>query len=152
MSNSEFTAWKTMRYGMPYLVPGQAQKEFFVNQSLALIDAVVQPSIIASLNEPPANSKDGMAYRVSAPAAGEWAGHEDAIAIRIAGDWSFVEPPPGMRVWDQSLQQSLLFNNAWLGLTPPSVSVGGDVVDEQARLAIDELIQVLRIAGVFAKL
>ena len=51
----------TARHGFPMLVAGQAQKEFFVNEALARIDALLHPAFETVANTPPA-----------VPAAGEW--------------------------------------------------------------------------------
>ncbi len=43
----------TPQLGLPLLFVGQAQKEFFVNQSLAVIDAVMARSVAGTLATPP---------------------------------------------------------------------------------------------------
>ena len=42
------------RLALPFLVPGQAQKEFFHNEALQLLDIIVQPAVEgAARNDPP---------------------------------------------------------------------------------------------------
>ena len=43
----------TPSIGLPLLIPGQAQKEFFVNQALCLLDALHMRAVTASQPAPP---------------------------------------------------------------------------------------------------
>lgn len=49
----------TPALGLPLLVAGQAQKEFFVNQALGLLDALHARAVIASRPAPPAAAAEG---------------------------------------------------------------------------------------------
>ncbi|MEO0690435.1 MAG: DUF2793 domain-containing protein [Pseudomonadota bacterium] len=81
--------------GLPLLFSGQSQKEFFVNQAFTTIDAILFHSIEASLIEPPAESAEGESFRVLPAATSDWEGHDDAIAVKIAGTWHFITPVEG---------------------------------------------------------
>lgn len=50
---------KTAWFGLPYLFAGQAQKGFFVNQSVALTDSLLYAAVEGVINSPPAQSTDG---------------------------------------------------------------------------------------------
>lgn len=140
----------TENYSLPLLFAGQAQKEFFVNQALATIDSLLQMSVDATLAAPPATPTDGMCFRIATEASEEWEGKDDMLAIRIAGAWQYIAARTGMRIYDRSAHQFLLFNAGWIAPTEPSGPTGGSVVDTEARAAIDALFSALRNAGIFA--
>lgn len=140
----------TKFFSLPMLFAGQAQKEFFVNQSFAMIDGLLQLAIDASLPDPPVNAEDGETFRILPQATGEWVGQDDKIAIKIAGGWNYFEPNEGMRVFDRTADRFLLFRSSWIQALAPAVPSGGQIIDSQARAAIEDLIQALRNAGIFA--
>ena len=139
----------TPNIGLPLLLAGQSQKEFFVNQSLALLDALQGGSVRASLAAPPA-AQDGDCYRIVAPATEAWAGCEDHLAVWIGGDWHFIAPREGMGVFDIAAGHGLVFRSGWQRGLAPAVPTGGVIVDSQARAAILQLIQSLRAIGILA--
>ena len=65
---------RTPRHSLPLLYPGQAQKEVFVNEALARLDAVAQPVVLASRAAPPTSHAAGDTYLVVGPASDEWSG------------------------------------------------------------------------------
>jgi len=73
----------TPNIGLPLLIAGQAQKEFFLNQSLVIVDSLHRRSVIASQPAPPTNADEGDCFRITAPATQEWEGCEDHITIQI---------------------------------------------------------------------
>ncbi len=132
------------------MLAGQAQKEFFVNRSLSLIDALLQNSVVSSLSVPPADPSDGEVFRVVSPASNEWDGHGDEIAIRLAGAWHFLKPQPGMSLFDRDAGVSLYYDTAWERPIEPTAPIGGTIVDAEARQMLSEVIEVLRKARIFA--
>ena len=134
------------------LIPGQAQKEFFVNQAFAMIDSVAKRAVLGSTTTPPENPSEGSSYRVTAPATGEWEGKEEAIACYIAGAWHFFHPYDGMTVFDQSAGCVLHFNALWRSAAVPASASGGTHIDQEARLVLDELISALKNVGIFSDL
>ena len=54
----------TARHGFPMLVAGQAQKEFFVNEALARIDALLHPAFETVASTPPALPAAGECWLV----------------------------------------------------------------------------------------
>ena len=133
--------------GLPLLFAGQAQKEFFVNQALSLIDALLQHSVVSSLDAPPTTVSDGESFRVIAPASAEWVGEEDSLAVRIGGAWHFVRPNAGMMIFDQHAGQYLVFTTQWEAASSPAAPSGGSVIDVEARATITHLIQELERLG-----
>ena len=129
---------------------GQAQKEVFVNEAHALVDALLHCAIEAEDSSPPASPVDGGNWLVGAAPTGDWAGHAGELACRQAGNWIFVAPQDGMRVFDRARQQFLVYAGGWQAPSTPAQPTGGTVVDVEARAAIASLEIVLRHAGIIA--
>jgi hypothetical protein len=139
----------TTRYRLPLLFSGQAHKEFFVNEALARIDAVLDAKVLGEASDPPEDSEDGDAWLVGPGATGGWEGQEGALAILQPGQWLFVEPVAGMRVFDVSTGQFAHFFEGWQKPTAIAEPTGGFAVDSEARAVIGLLISALRAAGIF---
>ncbi len=138
----------TPNFELPLLFTGQSQKEFFVNQSLSMIDALIKGQVLASQTTAPAAPNNSEIYRVTGPATDEWAGFEDHLAVRIGGAWQFVAPFLGQRVFDAAEGIVLTYASGWIALDAPTSPQGGAIVDNEARLAIDALITALTSVGI----
>jgi hypothetical protein len=119
----------TARHGFPMLVAGQAQKEFFVNEALARIDALLHPAFETVANTP-------------AP-LGEWEGQADALAFWDGVQWSFCAPVDGMQMFDRAEGQWILFRSGWRRATRPQTPTGGSTIDVEARAAIGAIIDAI---------
>ena len=150
MSQSTGFPSSTPRHQLPFLFAGQAQKEFFVNEALARIDMLLNPVVEGVLSVPPGEPVSGACYIVGEQPADEWTGFADAIAGWIDGQWTFASPSPGLAVHERSSGTSLIYSNGWQRLEAPTPPSGGDVVDAQARTAIEELVALLTQRGLFA--
>ena len=139
----------TPRHALPYLLAGQAQREFYVNESLSRIDMLMHPSIEGELTAPPVDPVDGDCYIVALGATGDWSGKDGQLAGWIAGAWVFVEPWNGLRVRDNSTSSMVLYSDGWLRPEAPADPVGGTVVDAEARAALAALVAILRQHGLF---
>lgn len=137
------------RFGLPLLFAGQAQKEVFVNEAHALIDALLHCAIEGETDTPPAAPVDGESWLVGPAASGEWAGRDGAIAFRQAGNWLFVLPRDGLRLLDRSTGQERRFLGEWKIPSAAAEPIGGTTVDAQARVAISQLIAALKVAGIY---
>ncbi|MEM6475417.1 MAG: DUF2793 domain-containing protein [Pseudomonadota bacterium] len=138
----------TPGFAIPLLFAGQSQKEFFINQAFGLIDSFMQRAVVESTDTTPTAPEEGSAYRVLANASGAWSGYDDAIAIYIGGAWQFVTPTQGMAVFDRAAEKWLVFRSTWVSAEAQTPPVGGAVVDSEARVAIDNLVNALRAVGV----
>ena len=116
---------------------------------MSIIDCVLQHGVLASRSDPPSTAHEGDCYRVTGVASGDWAGREDKLAIHSAGSWQFIDPYPGMYVFDREASLLLHFAIDWQSADEPPAPQGGTVIDSEARAAIDELIDALRKIGVF---
>ncbi|MGY6638405.1 MAG: DUF2793 domain-containing protein [Erythrobacter sp.] len=140
----------TPQLGLPLLFVGQSQKEFFVNQSLAVLDALASRTIVASLASPPADPHEGDCFRVVAPAVDGWADREDCLALRVGGDWHFIAPQQGMMIHDASQKQCLHFDSSWHSASLPAGATGGASIDAEARALLAQVIDALAKLGLVA--
>ena len=103
----------TSRYAMPLLDAAQAQKHVTLNEALVRADALgAGLAEDLGLTAPPATPLDGTAWIVGALATGDWAGHDDEIALFLNGGWVFLPPWPGVSFWVASLDACVTWNGA----------------------------------------
>jgi len=136
------------RFGLPLLFPGQAQKEFSVNEAHALIDLLLHPAIEGISSVPPTAPQNGQSWLVWSNPSGAWAGHEGQIASFQGGTWLFCTPRDGLRILDRSTMQDILFRGGWIRAVRPAEPQGGTTIDTQARAAIAQLIAALVAGGI----
>lgn len=161
----------TPRFGLAMLVPGQAQKELYHNEALALIDLAMQ-AVVVALGEvtPPTAPTPGQCWIVGSSATGAWSGRADHIAGWTAGGWRFVAPADGMTVWSLAdgvearfaagdwrlgvlrCRQLLVDGQAVIGSQQAAIGgpAGGTTIDAEARAAIDAVLTALRSHGLIA--
>lgn len=139
----------TPRFGLPLLFAGQAQKEFFVNEAHALVDALLHAACEGETATPPATPAEGETWLVASGASGAWAGEDGKLAAFQSGTWLFASPNDGMRLFDRATGQVLLYRGGWQRPAAPAAPGGGGTVDAEARSAIADLIAALVEAGVF---
>ena len=140
----------TPALGLPLLIAGQAQKEFFVNEAFCLLDALNARAVAASQPSPPAVAAEGSCYRVTAPATGAWTGRENTLAVQIGGAWRFIAPAEGMVIFDRATDRLTIFRTQWHPAALVPLPAGGTVIDSEARTAITALITALQTVGVLA--
>lgn len=159
---------RTPRFALPYILPGQAQKELFHNEALARIDLALHPAVEgAPAAEAPAAPEEGQCWIVAAPGLGDWEGRDGLLAMWTEGGWRFVAPAPGTVAWNKEASLPLLWDGTqWgegmllcTGLAVNGVRVvgprqagvpspsGGTIIDEEARAAITALTAALMSHG-----
>lgn len=162
---------QTSRLGLPFIEPGQAQKEIFHNEALRIADVVVAAAVEAvGSNTPPASPADGQCFIVGAAPTGAWAGHAGAIAGYAPGGWRFVGPVAGMQALDKASGQTASHDGtAWVVGTVKGAKLelagaqvvgprlaavadpgGGATIDAEARAAIAAILDRLRQHGLIA--
>lgn len=158
----------TPRLGLPFISPGQAQKELMHNEALQTLDMVVAGVVDQPpLASPPASPVEGACYIVGAGATGEWAGHDNSLAIFSSGGWRLLAALEGMSVFVRSTSVWAAFRaGAWelgtlrassllidgqqvVGARVAAIAdpAGGSMVDAEARAAIGEILSALRQHG-----
>jgi hypothetical protein len=156
------------RFALPFLLPGQAQKELFHNEALVLLDALVDAAVEEGPRAaPPASPAPGQCWIVAAGASGAWAAHDEALALWTDGGWRFVVPPAGASVWDKAAGVPRQWNgSSWSGgrLACAGLSIGGKpvvgerasaiispsggtIIDAEARTALAAVIATLKSHG-----
>ena len=129
---------------------GQAQKEVFVNEALARLDLLVNPTVEGVSSAPPDAPGDGALYIVATGATGEWSGHDGELAGWQAGAWLYQKPFIGCRAYDVSTGAVTVYDGQWRSAQTPDSPSGGSTIDNEARSAIDTLILRLAELGIFS--
>lgn len=138
------------RLGLPFLFAGQSQKEIFVNEALALTDALMHCLIEGVANSPPPTVNNGMNWLVGSTPSGEWAGQAGKLACKQAGGWMFVQPVDGMRIVNRATGQIMLFLTTWKTASAIPAPTGGSTVDAEARTAVTQIIAALKASGILS--
>ena len=137
----------TSKLALPYLVPAQAQKEFTVNESLAILDAAISPVVEAILDDPPPSPSAGQSWLVGHSPTGAWQGKAHHIATWQGDRWILNAPWTGSTLYDRSAGHSRLFDGAWSSVATIADPTAGQTVDVEARDAIVAILQALRANG-----
>lgn len=109
---------ETANLKLPFILPSQAQKHVTHNESLQLLDAIVQLGVLdRDLTAPPAEPAEGDRYIIASPATGAWEGREGEIAAFQDGAWNFLSPRPGWRAWIVDEQALLVWDgSSWIDI------------------------------------
>ncbi len=109
----------TPHLALPRIAAAQAQKHVTHNEALAMLDALVQLSVLSrTATAPPPGTTEGARYLVPVSAGGAFAGKTNQIAQFDGGAWRFLAPKPGWvaHVADEGLM--LVFDGAgWKSLS-----------------------------------
>ncbi|MGE5565496.1 MAG: DUF2793 domain-containing protein [Parcubacteria group bacterium] len=111
----------TPRLSLPYLAAGQAQKHVTLNESLALLDGLVQTSVESRTTAAqPGSPSDGALYILPSGATGaDWGGKAASTVMRYeAGAWAELPVDEGCVAWVKDEDVPVFFDGAdWVGLT-----------------------------------
>ncbi len=156
------------RFALPFLQPGQAQKEMFHNEALVRVDAALHPvSESLATNDPPATPVAGETWIVGPLPSGLWFGHAGELACWTTAGWRFVTPVAGLLIWVRDLGRWAYHDGSGWQAGPlplPGVAVGGHqvvgarqsgvatpaggaTIDAEARTAIAAMLTALRSHG-----
>ena len=159
---------QTARFALPFLAPGQVQKEWFHNESLQRIDMLLSAAVEAPpQNDPPVSPVAGQCFLIGDSPTGDWTGQPGAIAGFSDGGWRFVTPIEGAQLLVRATGEMMLRRSgSWEagivrarqvqvdGLTilrgqqpPVAAPAGGSVVDTESRSAISAILAALQAHG-----
>lgn len=141
---------RSPRLSLPYLFPGQTQREFYVNEGLCRLDMLVHPAIEDELVSPPSEPTKGQTFIVAESPSGDWEGFAGQLAHWDGTQWTFAEPLDGMTVYDRAARQMLRYDGGWVRAQAPAPPQGGTVVDSEARAALSTLMDEMRKIGLIA--
>jgi hypothetical protein len=156
------------RFALPFILPGQAQKEVFHNEALTAIDCALHPCIEgADAIDPPGDPEAGDSWIVGEGATGAWAERSDFLATWTAGGWRFTAPVAGMMIWNKAsacwthwggdqwsdgvlpATAIVVGGNQVVGSRRPDIPTPyeGTTIDTEARAAIVAVIATLKSHG-----
>lgn len=143
---------QTQRFKLPLLATGQSQKELFHNEALVRLDFLVHPVVQSVENDPALLTiEEGLNWLIDSAPSGEWMGRTNQIASWTSGGWRYFDPVDSMQLFVAVSQETAIFqNNEWKfggSIVPP---VGGSVVDVEARVVIDSILEVLKVKAIIA--
>jgi hypothetical protein len=134
----------TPRHSLPYLIAGQAQKEVFVNEALARIDALIQPVVAGTRASPPAEPAPGECWIVAVGASGDWIGADDHLASWDGGQWTLHPPFAGLRAFDLAEDRVRTYTVDWDFAPTLAEPSGGSVIDIEVRATVTAILDILR--------
>lgn len=155
------------RFALPFILPGQAQKEFFHNEALAALDGLIHPAVEGMAAMPPAEPEAGEGWLVADSGSGAWAGQDGSLACFTSGGWRFLAPVVGMSVWDKAeglcrrwtgegwgdgtidVAAVAIGGEQMVGPRQPDIPLpaGGATSDAEARAAIAGIVVTLKSHG-----
>lgn len=118
----------TTNLQLSYLAPGQAQKHVTVNESLRLLDAIVQLVVTsATTTAEPGSPSDGAVYIVPSGKTGShWASFTNwALGYYRDGAWVQIAPRTGWLAWVRDTSKFVYYTgSAWSDLPAGSAAAG----------------------------
>jgi hypothetical protein len=159
---------RTPGLNLPYITPGQVQKDLRYNDALQSIDVLLTPAVeTVPMNEPPANAAAGQCYIVGPEPSGVWQGKSNTLASYAESGWRFVNCPSGTSVFIRSEgvfatfaggiwelgairgSQLLIDGQKVVGARGAAIAdpTGGSTIDAEARGALDQILAALRGHG-----
>jgi hypothetical protein len=159
----------TPRLALPFISPGQAQKELMHNEALQRLDVLVAAAVVElPRSSPPAAPDVGDCYIIADGATGDWAGQDGCLAAYSSGGWRTVAPLEGMVVYVRShgvfasyreigwsvgatyCSSVVVDGRQVLGAAGPPIAApaGGVTADTEARASIVQILAVMRAHGI----
>jgi hypothetical protein len=121
----------TSNLNLPFIAAAQAQKHVTHNESLRVLDAVVQLMVLdKDLVAPPGSPAEGERFIVGPASSGAWTGQTDKVAAWQDGAWAFYTPRTGWLAW--AADEGRLY--AWSGSGWSALPAGSldNVVEDAA--------------------
>ena len=158
----------SLRWALPLLAAGQAQKEITHNEAVLAIDALLQLGVVSRRQSaPPDGAVPGDVHIVAAAATGDWQGGKGRLAMFDGNGWTLVAPRDGCLAWIANEGEFSVFSGGgwssggWpasgiciggrtlLAAAPQTVlgPTGGSTVDLECRYALTALLGALRSQG-----
>lgn len=129
----------TKNLSLPLLQAAQGQKHVTHNEALAMLDDLVQLSVLSrSLGVPPVSPLDGDRYLVAGAGSDDWEGHGASVAIWHQAGWRFCVAGAGWLAWIEDEEKLLVHDGeAWRDLPAAFGMLGiNATADATNRLAV----------------
>ena len=108
---------------MPYIEPSQAQKHVTHNEALRVLDVLTQLTVLdRTVTAPPVTPEIGDCYIVGSSGTGDWAGHDNDIAVFEDSYWRFETPKTGWRGWVVSEGAEVVFDGTGWNTFPSTLA------------------------------
>ena len=132
---------ESTRHAFHYIQSSQAQKHVTHNETVRLMDVLVQMSSISDqIEEPPSDAKEADCYIIPLHAKGPWAGRTDQIACIENDACRYLTPQKGLRIYVETKDCLELFDGrnwkAVVKVIDTSIRSNGPVTDSQKRFAV----------------
>lgn len=144
---------KTARFALPLLVAGQAHKESQHNEALTLVDFLMHP-VAKSIMDDPAGlvPEPGDCWIIGNNPVGAWQNKPAQIAAWSEGGWRFLTPLAQMAVFLVDMDVKYIFDGEnWIAGALIPIPSGGQIIDTEARAAIESLLDMLKQAGILSQ-
>lgn len=161
----------TVRFRLPLLQAGQAQKEVTHNEALVSTDALLHLAVEDyGRIWPPTEPVHGCAWIVGADPRGDWYAQAGKVAFYGQGGWLFFDPLEGLTAWikasgTHAIWRAGVWNlEGWpaeslivkgktvVGEQQPAIAepAGGTMVDIESRDTVSAILAALRAHGLIA--
>ncbi|MDJ0612789.1 MAG: DUF2793 domain-containing protein [Rhizobiaceae bacterium] len=106
----------TPKNRLPYIMPQQAQKHVTHNEAIRMLDALIQISVAAIVDDPASISpEEGDCVLIGSSPLGEFEGKTDYLASFVDGAWMLHQPVIGWLAYRQDLGKIIAFTDAgWI--------------------------------------
>lgn len=117
----------SVRLGLPYLQPSQAQKHVTHNEALQRLDMLTQLVVeTRGAETPPVVPADGEIHALGPAPQGVWAGRPGMLAQWVDPAWVFLAPQEGWRAWDRATGTICSYHGgAWQDVVPVLQNLDG---------------------------
>ena len=131
---------ETPNLGLPLIASAQTQKHITLNESLWLVDALLQGTLSQiDQTTPPASPAPGEIFAIGVGATGDWASQDGNLAIWTEGGWRYVQPKDGWTLYSGTdFQQLRYLAGIWRPISAAYSLAGAST--ELATLSVDHVI------------
>jgi hypothetical protein len=104
----------TERLHLPYIMQSQSQKEVTHNETLNILDVLIQAAVEdMGMNTPPETPKVGQCWVVGSSPTDSWSGKANQIAQSLdGGGWFFVPPFKRLRLWNEATDEYVVYDGS----------------------------------------
>jgi hypothetical protein len=96
----------------------------------------------------PTDNDIGKCWLINGAPTGPWQDKSGQIAVWIGGSWRFLVPQEGMCALMKPANHQILFiNDQWTSASAIPDVIGGNIVDVEARLAVNAFLHYFRLIG-----